>query len=146
MRRRGMQLFVSYLAVANLFFVGSFIFLSRDVGAHRRRTRGRRGRGRRVRRSMDPVVLIVLDELPAATLMRADGSLNEERYPGFAELASVSTWFRNASSQYNLTHRAVPSILDGRLADERRLPTAADHPRNLFTLLGQRSRSTATSR
>ena len=55
-----------------------------------------------------PVVVIVLDEFAAATLMRADGSLDEERYPGFAELASVSTWFRNASSQYNLTHRAVP--------------------------------------
>ena len=60
-----------------------------------------------------PVVFVVLDELPAATIMRADGSLNDERYPGFAELASVSTWFRNASSQYNLTHRAVPALLDG---------------------------------
>ena len=131
-----MQLFVSYLAVANLFFVGSFLFLSptsellaggtaADVGEIAVPALG------------GPVVLIVLDELPAATLMRADGSLNEERFPGFAELASVSTWFRNASSQYNLTHRAVPSILDGRLADGDDLPTAADHPRNLFTLLGQ---------
>jgi hypothetical protein len=68
--------------------------------------------------------------------MRADGSLNEERYPGFAELASVSTWFRNASSQYNLTHRAVPSILDGTLGDDDALPTWGDHPRNLFSLLG----------
>ena len=83
-----------------------------------------------------PVVVIVLDELPAATIMRPDGSLNDERYPGFAELASVSTWFRNASSQYNLTHRAVPSILEGRLGDRDDLPTAADHPRNLFSLLG----------
>ncbi len=48
----------------------------------------------------------------------------------------MSTWFRNASSQYNLTHRAVPSILEGRLADRDDLPTAADHPRNLFSLLG----------
>ncbi len=94
-----------------------------------------------------PVVVIVLDEFAAATLMRADGSLNEERYPGFAELASVSTWFRNASSQYNLTHRAVPSILDGTLGDDDDLPTWGDHPRNLFTLLGHgRCRSTATSR
>ena len=48
----------------------------------------------------------------------------------------MSTWFRNASSQHNLTHRAVPSILDGRLAADGTLPTYADHPRNLFTLLG----------
>ena len=60
----------------------------------------------------------MLDEFPAATIMRADGSINAERFPGFAELASVSTWFRNASSQYNLTHRAVPSILDGTLGDD----------------------------
>ncbi len=134
-RRRGMQLFVSYLAVANLFFVGSFIFLSEtsELIAGGPAV----DEGEVVVPPLEgPVVLVVLDELPAATLMRADGSLNEERYPGFAELAAVSTWFRNASSQYNLTHRAVPSILDGRLAEGDVLPTAADHPRNLFTLLG----------
>ena len=134
-RRRGMQLFVSYLAVANLFFVGSFIFLSETSELIAGGPAA--DEGEVVVPPLDgPVVLVVLDELPAATLMRADGSLNEERYPGFAELAAVSTWFRNASSQYNLTHRAVPSILDGRLAEGDVLPTAADHPRNLFTLLG----------
>ncbi len=135
LRTRGTQLFVSYLAVANVLFLASFLFFSptselvaggssADVGEVD------------VPALRGPVVVIVLDEFAAATLMRADGSLNDERYPGFAELASVSTWFRNASSQYNLTHRAVPSILDGTLGDDDDLPTWGDHPRNLFTLLG----------
>ncbi len=135
LRTKGVRLLVSYLAVANLFFLATFLFFSpaselvagassADLGEVDVPTPG------------GPVVLLVLDELPAATFMRADGSLNAERYPGFAELASVSTWFRNASSQYNLTHRAVPSILDGNLAEPDDLPTYADHPRNLFSLLG----------
>ena len=68
--------------------------------------------------------------------MRADGSLNSERFPGFAELAAASTWFRNASSPYANTHFAVPSILTGQLGAKGDLPTYGDRPRNLFTLLG----------
>lgn len=134
-RTRGGTLFASYLAAANLLFVGSFLFLgpTSDLVV---------GSGGLDLGEVDlpplkgPVVWIVLDEMPAATFMRADGSINAERYPGFADLASVSTWYRNASSPYNLTHRAVPAQLEGLLADDDDLPVAADHPRNLFTLLG----------
>ena len=135
LRTRGTRLFVSYLAVANLFFLGSFFFLSPTSELVAGGSSGDLG-DVSVPTLRAPVVVIVLDEFPAATIMRTDGSLNDERYPGFAELASVSTWFRNASSQYNLTHRAVPSILDGTLGDDDDLPTWGDHPRNLFTLLG----------
>ena len=135
LRTRGTQLFVSYLAAANLFFLVSFLFLSPTSELVAGGSSGDLG-DISVPGLRAPVVVIVLDEFPAATLMRADGSLNDERYPGFAELASVSTWFRNASSQYNLTHRAVPSILDGTLGDDDDLPTWGDHPRTLFTLLG----------
>jgi hypothetical protein len=134
-RTRGARLFASYLAAANLLFVGSFLFFSPTSELVSGGSTGDLG-------SIDvpplrgPVVVIVLDEFPAATIMRADGSLNADRYPGFAELAGMSTWFRNASSQYNLTHRAVPMILTGALGDDDDLPTYQDHPRNLFTLLG----------
>jgi hypothetical protein len=133
-RSRSGRLFLSYLAVANLFFFASFCFLSpsseliagaADPDLGRIDVPAPRG----------PVVIVILDELPAATLMRADGSLNADRFPGFAQLAASSTWFRNASSQYNLTHRAVPSILDGMLADREDLPNWGDHPRNVFSLL-----------
>jgi Sulfatase len=134
-RTRGAQLFVSYLAAANLLFVGSFLFFSPTSELVAGGSTGDLG-------SVDvpvpegPVVVLVLDEFPAATIMRADGSLNADRYPGFAELASVSTWFRNASSRHNLTHRAVPQLLSGTIGADDDLPTYEDHPRNLFTLLG----------
>ena len=58
-----------------------------------------------------PIVVVVLDELPVTTLMRADGSINADRFPGFARLAERSTWFRNASVHHTSTHLAVPALL-----------------------------------
>jgi hypothetical protein len=134
-RTRGARLFFSYLAVANLLFVGLFLFGSRTAELVAGGTSEDLG-DLDVPPLTAPVVVIVLDEMPAASIMRADGTINADRYPGFAALASTSTWFRDATSQYHLTHRSVPSILDGRIPDDDDLPTAADHPRNLFTLLG----------
>ena len=138
-RTRGARLFASYLAAANLLFVGSFLFFSPTSELVSGGSTGDLG-SVHVPPLRGPVVVVVLDEFPAATIMRADGSLNTDRFPGFAELAGVSTWFRNASSQYNLTHRAVPMILTGTLGNNDDLPTYQDHPRNLFTLLGSVAR------
>jgi sulfatase-like protein len=135
LRTHAGRLLLSYLAIANLAFVGLFLWtsptsklvaggVSEDLG------------NISVPRPAGPVVVLVLDEFPAATIMRPDGTVNADRFPAFAELAAVSTWFRNASSPHNLTHRAVPSILDGRIGDDGSLPTYEDNPRNLFTLLG----------
>ncbi len=135
LRTHAGRLLLSYLAVANIAFVAMFLFISPtskliagggsdDIG------------NVTVPEVGGPVVVLVLDEFPAATIMRPDGTINSDRFPGFAELASVSSWFRNASSQHNLTHRAVPSLLDGRITEDGLLPTYTDHPRNLFTLLG----------
>src|SRR6266508_4102042 len=134
-RTQGGRLLATYLSAANLAFVGLFLLsspASRLVTGSSDSSLG----DVHVPPLSGPVVVIVLDEFPAATIMRSDGTINSDRFPGFAELASVSTWFRNTSSQYHLTHRAVPSILDGRIPDDDDLPIAADHPRNLFTLLG----------
>jgi hypothetical protein len=128
-------LLLSYLAVANIAFVAIFLFASPTAELVAGDGSGDLGEIS-VPELGGPVVVIVLDEFPAATIMRPDGTINADRFPGFAELASVSSWFRNASSQHNLTHRAVPSILDGRLAADGTLPTYEDHPRNLFTLFG----------
>lgn len=134
-RTRVGRLLLSYLAVANLAFVALFLFASPTAELIANSASADRG-DVVVPPIESPVVVIVLDEFAAATIIAADGSINAERYPGFAELASVSTWFRNASSHHNLTHRAVPALLDGRLAADGLLPTYADHPRNLFTMLG----------
>ena len=135
LRKRPAQLFVSYLAAANLLFLGVFVFASPTAALLGDGGAGDLGRVD-VDRPDGPVVVVILDELPAATLMRADGSMNSDRFPGFAELASVSTWFRNASSRYANTHFAVPAILTGRLGAKGALPTYDDQPRNIFTLLG----------
>src|SRR6185295_10351878 len=62
-----------------------------------------------------PVVVVVFDEFPSDDLLRPDGSIDAERFPNFAELASISTWFPNAHTVYDSTFKAVPAILDGRL-------------------------------
>ncbi len=81
-----------------------------------------------------PVVVVVLDEFPLTTILRADGTVNADRYPRLAELAASSTWFRNASSDFPLTSLSAPAILSGRVSSADDLPTYTDHPRNLFTL------------
>jgi hypothetical protein len=85
-----------------------------------------------------PVVLVILDELPVSTIMREDGTLDRERFPGLGRLADSSTWFRNASSHSPMTAQSVPSLLTGRLHERGELPTYQDHPRSYLTLFGAR--------
>ena len=85
-----------------------------------------------------PVVLVVFDEFPVSSLMRADGSLDTVRYPNFARLARDGTWYPRATTVHDSTTQAVPAILTGQLPRKGELPTLKDHPDNLFTLLGER--------
>lgn len=85
-----------------------------------------------------PVVLVTFDEFPVSSLMRADGSLDAARYPNFARLAREGTWYPHATSANETTTQAVPAILTGVQPRHPGLPTLADHPDNLFTLLGRR--------
>jgi hypothetical protein len=83
------------------------------------------------------LVMLVLDELPLDSLLDAEGQINGDLFPGFARLAARTTWLRNASASHESTTWVVPSLLTGRLpGDEDDLPIAHDHPRSLFTLLG----------
>ena len=83
-----------------------------------------------------PIVMVVLDELPTSSLMKPDGSIDEERFPNFARLAESSHWYRNATSVAPQTTESVPSGVTGVIPEERQIPTSATHPRSLFTLLG----------
>ncbi len=83
-----------------------------------------------------PVVMVVFDEFPAGSLMTPAGEINDRRFPNFGELGKTGTWYRNAASNASYTAIAVPSILTGTPADRHGLPTAADHPDSIFTLLG----------
>ena len=88
-------------------------------------------------RSSAPVVLVIFDEFPVHSLMGPDGRIDARRYPNFARLARDATWYRNTASVDQDTPYAVPAILDGRLPRQERLPVAADHPRNVFSLLAR---------
>ena len=83
-----------------------------------------------------PVVVVVLDELPLSSLITRAGDIDAIRYPNFARLAGDATWYPNATTVHEATAQAVPAILSGRMTRADALPAVADHPENLFTLLG----------
>ena len=81
-----------------------------------------------------PVVMIVLDELPLASLMDRNGQIDANLFPNLAQLQHDSTWFRNATTAATFTHEVMPSILTGSRPSER-LQAAPVVPHNIFTLL-----------
>jgi sulfatase-like protein len=83
-----------------------------------------------------PVVMIVLDEFSGLGLMGPGHRIDASAYPNFARLAATSTWYRNATTVADFTGQAVPALVTGNRPDPGAIPTAADHPESLFTLLG----------
>ncbi|MTA71532.1 MAG: hypothetical protein F2551_03210 [Actinobacteria bacterium] len=81
------------------------------------------------------VVWIVLDEAPLWPLMTTTGEINANRYPGFAALASSSTWYRNVLATSQTTTDAVPAMLSGKWPVSNTPPVLVKHPKNLFTLM-----------
>jgi hypothetical protein len=82
------------------------------------------------------IVMFQLDEMPLASLMDTDGTINEALFPSFARLAGEGTWYRNALSDSIATTQSVPAILTGVKGEEGKSPSYVDHPDNLFTLIG----------
>lgn len=137
-RSRIARQFLAYLAVGNMAFVALFLTTSptaRLIGADD--VAGQQGQVV-VPPLKGPVVLIVLDEFPVTGIMRGDGTIIDTRYPNLARLADESTWFRNAASESRTTYVSTPSILTGVRAGEDELPILDDHPRNYFSLFGDR--------
>jgi hypothetical protein len=83
-----------------------------------------------------PVVMLVFDELPLASVVDEDGTIDAELFPNLAGLAAESTWFRNATTVSSSTWHAAPALVTGQLPAPDAAPIAADHPDSLFTLLG----------
>ena len=84
-----------------------------------------------------PIIMVVFDEFPLNSILDEALNINPLRYPNFAAFSKGALWFRNATAVSEGTLNAVPSILDGIYPRPKLhlLPNAADHPRNLFTLL-----------
>ena len=87
-----------------------------------------------------PVVMLVFDEFPVASLMDERQRIDAERYPNFAALANSSTWYRRTTTVSDRTTVALPAILTGAVPPPDTPPTASEQPRNLFTLLRESHR------
>lgn len=127
--------FVSLVSAGIPLFAALFL-LHPDMAPFVRPLDRTRGSAGPVPARAPPVVMVVFDQLPLSSLMRPDGAIDAQRYPGFAALAAGATWFRNASANGELTGWALPSLMTGNLPRPSRLPTAQYHPQNLFTVLG----------
>ncbi|HEX6421544.1 MAG TPA: sulfatase-like hydrolase/transferase [Acidimicrobiales bacterium] len=136
--RAGVRTLLSYLAVGNVAFLAMFLFASPAADLVDGASDADDVGGVTAPPLRGPVVVVILDEFPLATLLRADGTINDDRYPNFARLAASSTWFRNAASRVAMTSVAVPPILTGHLPGKGALPSYEDYPRNYFTVFGDR--------
>jgi Sulfatase len=125
--------FLTVAAFAPVLFISTFLV---RVHLEALSPNAPRGVSSPVIHSRTPVVLVVFDEFALSSLLAANGHIDAARYPHFAALARSSTWFRNATTVYDVTDRAVPAILTGRFRRHGQLPSVDDYPRNLFTLLG----------
>lgn len=130
--------FLAYLALGNLAFV--VLFLTSSPTAELLAAPAVAGQQGTVTVPplAGPVVVVVLDEFPVTAIMRGDGTINDARYPNLARLAEQSTWFRNAASESRTTYVSAPTILSGVRSGHGRLPILDEHPRNYFTLFGDR--------
>ncbi|CAN5873840.1 hypothetical protein BH23ACT2_BH23ACT2_25130 [soil metagenome] len=81
-----------------------------------------------------PLVFVMLDELPTASLLGPDGAIDPVRFPNIASLADDATWYPNYTIMAPSTVRSVPNILTGREPSNDQ-PLWTEHPDSLFSLL-----------
>lgn len=130
--------FLTYLALGNVAFLVLFLTVSPSAALlTSSRSAGQQG-SVTVPPLDGPVIVVVLDEFPVTAIMRGDGTINDTRYPHLARLAERTTWFRNAASESRDTRVSVPTILSGVRARSGDLPIVDVHPRNYFSLFGDR--------
>lgn len=125
--------FVTLLTPAILIFPGLFVFAS-PVTSLLFPTTHRRLEPLSIP-SPPPIIMVVFDEFSLTALLDEQYQIDPIRYPHFATLAREATWFRNTTTVSSNTLVAVPAMLSGQYPNRPRLPIAADHPHNLFTLL-----------
>ena len=104
-----------------ILFPGSTMFADASVG-----------------RTDIPVFMVIMDEAPLYALLGTDGHFNAKRFPNFAALADETTWYRDNTAISNFTHQAVPGIMASKIPEQDDSPFLALHPRNIFTLLGDK--------
>lgn len=135
-RSTAVRLWFRYLAVAPVGFAALLLFASPATAVvfDSEPAPAQVGVARPAR-----VVMIVMDEFPLTSLLEGNGAIDAQLYPNLAALSQQGTWYRNSTTVAPYTEAAVPAILTGQLPTPgERVPVAAEHPHNLFTLLGGR--------
>ena len=91
-RTRLRQSFATYVSPAPVFFCVLFLFASAAsalvTGSDPHVVSNVGGKDA-------PVVVVMLDELPLGVLLTPDGRIHAQRFPGFAWLVPLSTWYPN---------------------------------------------------
>ena len=82
-----------------------------------------------------PIVMVVFDEFPVASILDAKGEVDATAFPSFDRLAKSSTFFNNATTVHARTVDSIPAIVSGRRLPREGLPTVADNPTSLMNLL-----------
>jgi Sulfatase len=133
-RWRWWRTFLKYLIPAPLLFAAFFLFTPPISGLLAPQNPGNFEKNVE---SRAPVVFIVFDEFPLASLLNSEGRIDEDHYPHFARLASMSTWYKYTAAAHDYTWWALPALLTGQEPDSAEVPTASNYPGNLFTLLNE---------
>lgn len=84
-----------------------------------------------------PIIWVVFDEFPLASLLDEHDQIDSVLYPNFAALSRDAYWFRNATTVAAQTTLILPSMVTGNYPKSYLQPVAADYPQNVFTLLGE---------
>lgn len=133
-RFRGARSFALILSLATLVVPAILVF---DDGVRRSATAPSRAIPVELADSgaRAPIVIVIFDEWSLTSILDAEGAIDRERLPNLARLADRATWYPNATAASDATELAVPAMLTGEKAVPGRLPTLAEHPVNLFTIL-----------
>lgn len=133
LRFAGVRQAARYLLAAPLLLLGVFLF-TMPVGAVLREPDTAVGNPVSVGNPV-PVVLVIFDEFPVASIIDPAGNLREDHFPNFARLAADGIWFSNAVTVQQQTEHSVPAILTGSVPDQSLVPVTGQYPFNLFTAL-----------
>lgn len=123
---------VGVCALGLVLFPAAFLLAP---GVRRQLTSGEGGERAPSSGARTPIVIVVTDELTTTDLLDEQGRIDALAFPNLAALAAGATWFRNALTVSDVTELAIPAMLTGRLPSVDLLPTARDHPHNLFAAL-----------
>lgn len=145
-RRRGVRAWAAWLAPAPVAFLALFLFASPVSGLVTERGVDAADLGAFGSGDPPPIVMVVFDEWPLASVVRRDGTVDRDLYPNVAALADQATWYRDTTTVANLTNFAVPALLTGQYPEPGDTADAAAHPQSLFSLLGGTYRLDVTER